>query len=429
MSYNKRVKKKNLILGFVLWLSLAFLVPQPAQAAECGAPYVEGLDVIILAYPETTSHTVAIDLSTNFSDEYDYKLTVKGSWGGQKAKSPLFYINENKEKCNNDGCVSINNRVVTWEITEKNALEGGSGDEKEYFIDLVPGFGTDGPNRCDVGSYTVKDIENPGDGCLLSVYQNRNGKACYQNLSRNACFSVSEPISVSVTDLKDVLGNPWEGRVGLKIAQDGGGGEWDGVGKNAVNGSAILSFNANSSSPPTTYRIYLEERKWFLNETFPGCEMEVTVQSGCNADQCMEDDVIIDPLGGDEQGDVDSFDLCGQIPEKDANNNLNPQRTDCETCFTQKGIWTAIGCIDTSSTEGIIGKLMTVGMSIAGGIALLMILASAFLFATSEGEPKRTGEAKEILTSAIIGLIFIIFSVTILQFIGVNILKIPGFGE
>ncbi|MFH1959358.1 MAG: hypothetical protein ABIJ22_03465, partial [Patescibacteria group bacterium] len=92
------------------------------------------------------------------------------------------------------------------------------------------------------------------------------------------------------------------------------------------------------------------------------------------------------------------------------------------------GIWTAIGCIDTSSTQGIVGKLMTVGIGIAGGIALLMILASAFLFATSEGEPKRTSEAKEILTSAIVGLLFIIFSVTILQFIGVNILKIPEFG-
>lgn len=125
---------------------------------------------------------------------------------------------------------------------------------------------------------------------------------------------------------------------------------------------------------------------------------------------------------------LEPYEVCKQIPEGTA------ERTQCETCIDQDGddepdaMWTAIGCIDTTTTEGIVGKLMTVGIGIAGGIALLMILAAAFLFATSEGEPKRTSEAKEILTSAIIGLIFIIFSVTILQFIGVNILKIPEFG-
>jgi len=118
------------------------------------------------------------------------------------------------------------------------------------------------------------------------------------------------------------------------------------------------------------------------------------------------------------------FEICNQIPK-----SKSIPKKKCEDCLKQGGIWTAIGCIDASSTEGIVGKLMTVGISIAGGIALLMILAAAFMFSTSEGEPKRTSEAKEILTSAIIGLIFIIFSVTLLQFIGVNILKIPGFGE
>ena len=58
-----------------------------------------------------------------------------------------------------------------------------------------------------------------------------------------------------------------------------------------------------------------------------------------------------------------------------------------------------------------------------------MILVGAFMLSVSQGDPNKTKEAKEIITSAIIGLLFVIFSVTILQFVGVEILHIPGFGE
>jgi hypothetical protein len=46
----------------------------------------------------------------------------------------------------------------------------------------------------------------------------------------------------------------------------------------------------------------------------------------------------------------------------------------------------------------------------------------------SQGNPEQVKGAREQLTAAIIGLLFIIFSLVILQIIGVNILKIPGFG-
>jgi len=47
---------------------------------------------------------------------------------------------------------------------------------------------------------------------------------------------------------------------------------------------------------------------------------------------------------------------------------------------------------------------------------------------TSQGSPEAVKSATEQLTSAIIGLLFIILSFVILQIIGVNILHIPGFG-
>lgn len=93
-----------------------------------------------------------------------------------------------------------------------------------------------------------------------------------------------------------------------------------------------------------------------------------------------------------------------------------------------QGIYTAVGCIPANS-ESIVAQMVKIGLGIAGGVALLMILAGSFMLSTSQGEPKRAGEAKELITSAVMGLLFIIFSVAILQFIGVTILRIPGFGS
>lgn len=117
------------------------------------------------------------------------------------------------------------------------------------------------------------------------------------------------------------------------------------------------------------------------------------------------------------------FELCYQIPE-----NQEEAFYRCTECFRNEGIWTAIGCIP-QSREGVASTLIQIGLIFGGAIVLIMILAGAFMLSTSQGDPKKTQDAKELITSAIIGLIFIIFSVTILQFIGVTILKIPELGR
>lgn len=119
---------------------------------------------------------------------------------------------------------------------------------------------------------------------------------------------------------------------------------------------------------------------------------------------------------------VATYELCSQI-KKDTD-----QYKACETCFKSEGIWTAVGCIP-SNPESVIKTIITIGLAAGGGIVLIMILVGSFMLSVSQGDPNKTKEAKEIITSAIIGLLFVIFSVTILQFIGVEILHIPGFGE
>lgn len=66
-------------------------------------------------------------------------------------------------------------------------------------------------------------------------------------------------------------------------------------------------------------------------------------------------------------------------------------------------------------------------LSIAGSIAIILLIISGYRIMTSMGDKQKLAGAQETITSAIIGLLFIIFSLVILQFIGVDLLRIPGF--
>ena len=91
------------------------------------------------------------------------------------------------------------------------------------------------------------------------------------------------------------------------------------------------------------------------------------------------------------------------------------------------GIQTAIGCIHTDPFT-FIKDSFTFLLGIGGGIAFLFMLLGAFQMITSAGNPDSISAGKDRFTSAIIGLLFVIFSVLLLQIIGAGILKIPGFG-
>ncbi|PIV09336.1 hypothetical protein COS51_03405 [Candidatus Roizmanbacteria bacterium CG03_land_8_20_14_0_80_36_21] len=104
------------------------------------------------------------------------------------------------------------------------------------------------------------------------------------------------------------------------------------------------------------------------------------------------------------------------------------EKNDCLSCVTNdKGIWTAIGCVKSDLGAFISEKILGWGVGLAGIIALLCIIFSAFQLQISQGNPEKIKKAQELLTSCIMGLMLIIFSVFILRLIGVDILKIPGF--
>jgi len=106
----------------------------------------------------------------------------------------------------------------------------------------------------------------------------------------------------------------------------------------------------------------------------------------------------------------------------------DPVKEGSPTCPDGKSINTAIGCIPINDTDAFIGFILKWAIGVGGGIAFLLIVLAGFQIMTSSGNPDRLKAGQELMTSAIAGLILLIFSVFILKIIGVDILGLPGFG-
>lgn len=89
---------------------------------------------------------------------------------------------------------------------------------------------------------------------------------------------------------------------------------------------------------------------------------------------------------------------------------------------------TALGRISTNPGE-FVGSFLGILLSISGMIALYLIVRSGYQLMMSRGNPEAIQQARERLISAIVGLLLIIFSLVIMSVIGVDLLRIPGFGN
>lgn len=89
---------------------------------------------------------------------------------------------------------------------------------------------------------------------------------------------------------------------------------------------------------------------------------------------------------------------------------------------------TAIGCIPIGDTNEFVGFILRWAIGIGGGIAFLLIVVAGFQIMSSGGNPEKLQAGKELMTSAITGVIMLIFSVFILKVIGIDILGLDKFG-
>jgi len=102
---------------------------------------------------------------------------------------------------------------------------------------------------------------------------------------------------------------------------------------------------------------------------------------------------------------------------------------DSKWCVKDQSIRTALGCISVTTEFGetsFITIIARIIVSLSGGIALVMMLYGTFIVTTSAGIPDKLNEGKDIITSALSGIIFILLSTFLFNLIGINILGIPG---
>jgi hypothetical protein len=116
---------------------------------------------------------------------------------------------------------------------------------------------------------------------------------------------------------------------------------------------------------------------------------------------------------------------CSDLPGETAQGKCY----DCmKSATAPKGFWTGVGCVPTTSTQEI-NQIYTFMLGIGGFFVTAQILIGAFEMVISKGNPQNLQKAKERVTNSVIALLFIFFSIAILQFVGVEVLRIPGFFE
>lgn len=97
--------------------------------------------------------------------------------------------------------------------------------------------------------------------------------------------------------------------------------------------------------------------------------------------------------------------------------------------------YTIIGCFNTNlpdfrnpgAAASVSQGLLKLVFGVVGGIAFLYLMYGAFVVLTSQSEPDRLRHGKQIIFGSIIGLIFSLFSLFLVNLIASQILKIPGF--
>ncbi len=101
------------------------------------------------------------------------------------------------------------------------------------------------------------------------------------------------------------------------------------------------------------------------------------------------------------------------------------QSPDGQQCLAIK---TSLGKINVVP-EQFVGSLFKIFLSAASISGFIIFLYAGYKILTSGGNKEKVGEAREQIKAVILGILFIVISLVILETLGVDILKIPGFNR
>ncbi len=267
------------------------------------------------------------------------------------------------------------------------------------YIDLVlTGEGESKKNDC----FFAEDIPTSGSptesSCSITITNSDSEK-------RN-CGDRNSTFVITVSNATDSDGNNIDGGHSITGARNNTLGQIQ-----LTNGNGTLNISGNSLSSGVSSRVTLKGRS-SLGTIVDICRSREELVVLANADRCEEH------LASSLSPGI--FKLCQAAAVE--NGGENP----CTRCYDSEGIWTALGCLPTKPAD-LLPKLAQFAVGLAGGIALMLMLVGAFRISVSAGNPDNVQAGKDMFTSAVAGLLLIIFSALILRIIGVDIFQLPGF--
>lgn len=218
-----------------------------------------------------------------------------------------------------------------------------------------------------------------------------------------------------------------------------------------LNGSSNaheITFTASNLQDGNNHA-YLDWRtgnRMLINETFSGTSYSKIVTQELTRPPTNQQDIINGRITKEGVQNTPQNALCeSQVTvASDVDATPSPSPTPppppCDKGFDKDGhpttvreeiascseINTALGFPFSTDPGEFVKTIFGIVLSLAGGIAILLIIFSGYGLMFSQGNPEKVQAAREQLTAAIVGLLFIIFSMSILQIIGVDILHIPG---
>lgn len=100
-------------------------------------------------------------------------------------------------------------------------------------------------------------------------------------------------------------------------------------------------------------------------------------------------------------------------------------------------MYTQLGCLGTNlggfqqegAAAGVVQSLLNVVFSIVGGLGFITLIYASFIIITSQSSPERLNYGKKIAIGAVVGIIFSLSSVFIINLLASGILKLPGFSS
>lgn len=363
----------------------------PAKAASCvtwGVGFVGSPPPKEISAGETPSYEITLN-GSGFTTGANFTLLFRNRVAGTTWDNPIQI-----------GSEEVKAGKLSFTVTDDSVL-------KENGPKLLQLKNTSTSEVCDLWEYSVSTMLTCGK---ISFSQ-----ASVDNAS---CLDNKSGKIVATIDGMRYAGKPYnDTNFTVQVLSDGL--SITGVGSGAVlspavNGKATLTFDPSQVKAGVNFRLEVIDSGKHVRCEVPQFEI---FNLACTDRE---------PKPG--SGDNTEFLLCNQIPDQ----TLQAQ---CRKCATQGeggeneqgGVWTAVGCISRNPVN-IAKRMIQVGLGMGGGVALIMTLAGGFILATSQGDPQKANQAKEMITNSVIGLLFVIFSVVILQFIGFKILAIPGFG-